>query len=1319
MRLAKLTVAGFKSFADKTEIAFDQPIVGIVGPNGCGKSNVVDAIKWVLGDQSPKSLRGGAMLDVIFNGSAARKPAGMASVTLTFDNPPLPNLNDDGTQKPTVSDRGSDPLLPSPQRALPLNTDQVHVTRQLFRDGTSEYLINHKRARLRDIKELFMDTGIGTDAYSVIEQGKVARMLESNPAERRQIFEEAAGVSRFKARKKEAIRKLERAEQNLALCRQRLDDTERRLRSVKMQAARARSFQEHNARLRTLQLQFNLAEAHRLTTSLNDAQDQLEQAEADRLAAARQLAQHETAAAEAQTQRDALTAQLKQAEHTQRDHQAAKDQATQAAALHRSALGDLQNQAKNDADRLDELTESQRQLAEQHQSALDLTAELADLQSTAADRLKSAQAEQQQLTQQLAAARQTHEQHRAAIADHLRDAAAARNEARALETFRTALTESRAKLETQQAELATKLDTLTADRETISSQLATTEQQLTDTTATLDQQKSLATGLADQLQQLAAQLGNHKQQRSALHSRLDALQEMQDNREGVADPIKQLLEGENTFVRGMLADLLDANVEHAPIVEAALGDAQQALIINRLADLTTPSGSAARDALAGRVTFLALDAPPTTTPARSPQIESVGSPTHPLAAGLLQRVTPLLDLVRYPAWLAPVLRRTLGSTLLVPDLDAALLLRALLSTGHRFVTPTGELLDAHGRITAGPPSAATAGLISRRSEIAQLHAQLTELDALIASDESTHRLLAQQASDTEQQAAQTTTALTELRQAVTQLTGKADHLADQITALNKQAPALAAEAESIDRKLADAEQRHTTFTEQATEHDQAAAARESDRAAAEATIEQHQQATDDAAEAVAAARVESSKLTEQHAAAQREARQAEVAAADATRQRDRLETQLAGHRQRVTELQTQQAEAEQAATDADHKLQQSITHVELAQRHLTEHDEAAATTRDAVATARQQVEQLDQSVNAATLTRRELEVKLDAVRQRTTDQLDVDLDAEYKTALEAHQRGGPASAGLSPDDDPTPTDSPFDINHTETAREIDDLRGKITRLGNVNLDAIAEQDQLEAKQDDLADQVKDIEAAEKQLRELIDTINTDSRTRMEQTFHEVRDNFAGQHGMFRRLFGGGKAELTLQPDEDGKTDILESGIDITAKPPGKEPRALSQLSGGEKTMTAIALLMAIFKSKPSPYAILDEVDAALDEANVERFTQIIHSFLDKSHFIVITHHKRTMQACDKLYGITMQERGVSKRVAVQFDQVGADGHIDESAETNPDTPGSSAALNAPIPEPSSELHLTDEEAEPPKPQSNREKLAAMLEGRRPLHAAGS
>ncbi|MFI4860990.1 MAG: hypothetical protein ACIAXF_09955, partial [Phycisphaerales bacterium JB063] len=239
--------------------------------------------------------------------------------------------------------------------------------------------------------------------------------------------------------------------------------------------------------------------------------------------------------------------------------------------------------------------------------------------------------------------------------------------------------------------------------------------------------------------------------------------------------------------------------------------------------------------------------------------------------------------------------------------------------------------------------------------------------------------------------------------------------------------------------------------------------------------------------------------------------------------------------------------------------------------------------------------------------------------------------------------------------------TPFDIDWESVTAEIEDRKGRMARLGTVNLGAIDEENELEDKQDELADQVKDIEQAERQLRQLIEQINNDSRVRFEQTYKEVRENFAGTQGLFRRLFGGGKADVVLQPDENGNIDPLEAGIEIMAKPPGKEPRALSQLSGGEKTMTAIALLMAIFKSRPSPYAILDEVDAALDEANVERFITIVQSFLDKSHFIIITHHKRTMQGCDALYGITMQERGVSKRVRVQFDQLGASGEVSREA----------------------------------------------------------
>ncbi len=447
-------------------------------------------------------------------------------------------------------------------------------------------------------------------------------------------------------------------------------------------------------------------------------------------------------------------------------------------------------------------------------------------------------------------------------------------------------------------------------------------------------------------------------------------------------------------------------------------------------------------------------------------------------------------------------------------------------------------------------------------------------------------------------------------------------------------------------------------------------------------------------------RLDAGRLAEQLAAAERQSRQYDIARADLTRQHTQLTEELKGTRTRIADLEATRAAALETADDARKKLDELVTQCELIDRKVKTADDALAALKSDFAPRRSAVDQLDQAVHQSEIKQRELEVKLDAVTQRTADQLDLDLPDAYRRQKQLSLFPTPEAADQvsrfvrharpsEMEDDPDPSagsmsseaedlsaqarPNPFALSPEALGQikaEIDELRGKITRLGTVNVDAIAEEENLAGQQDELADQVQDIEDAEKQLHALIEQLNDDSRTRFEQTFNQVRENFAGNDGMFRRLFGGGRADVFLEPDEHGKTDILESGIAITAKPPGKEPRALTQLSGGEKTMTAVALLMAIFKSRPSPYAILDEVDAALDEANVERFINVIQSFLDHSHFIVITHHKRTMQGCNQLYGITMQERGVSKRVAVNFDQVDQAGHFtpaaeDESPRQNP------------------------------------------------------
>lgn len=1312
MRLAKLTLAGFKSFADKTEIPFDQPIVGIVGPNGCGKSNVVDAIKWVLGDQSPKSLRGGAMMDVIFNGSAKRKPAGMASVTLTFDNPVVQEPgsgqsgvgNGDDSSEASAPDTTEEASEPQPQpptaqcparRALPLDTDQVSVTRQLYRDGTSEYLVNNQRARLRDIRELFMDTGIGTDAYSIIEQGKVARMLEANAAERRQIFEEAAGVSRFKARKKEALRKLDRTEQNLALVRQRLEDTEKRLRSVKMQAARARSFQEHSARLRELQLTYSLAEYHRLQQQLSEVQEQLEQAEADRLAAQRDLAKHESATSDAETERQAVAQRAHQLEQSRLQQQSAKEQAQQQQQFAASTLADVRGQIERDQTRLNELGERNDQLAEEAGQHAEQIAELTTAQADAKQRLDDAQQQHRTLQHELNEKRARLEDEKNGLTDLIRRVAALNNEITSIDAFEQSLLGTREKLDQRTGQIAEQLDAMLTQRDDATANLAESVSLIEAESTKLNEQKELAGKFGQQQKQLADRLAESREKRAELDSRRRVLQEMEDKLEGIADPVKAVLaraqdDEEFRLVRGLVAELIDCDVQHAALVEAALGEHQQALIVDRLAEICDDDpnspGKTARDALAGRVTFLSIDQPPL-------------PPLDRAADSLAPAIRPVIDLVRYPDWLGPVAWRLLGRTLVVRDLDTAMMLRATLPAGYRFVTEAGEVLDEQCRVLAGPLNVASGGgLISRRSELASLQAQLAELDAIIASDSQTLTAISDQAAHLERVTGELQQSIFDANAVKVELTSRLDSLASQISTLEKERPVLAAETESIHRQLREADDKRTTQRDEAQRLETQSAERESRRAALAAEIDAAVEAADAAQESVTSLRIDAGKYAEQLSAAERQSRQFEIARADVTRQHTKLAEELKSTHARIAELEKQQAQAEEDFRGADRKLDELVTQCELIQRKVAAADEALAELKANFADRRAEAEKLEKSVHKAEMKQRELEVKTDGVKQRCHDQLDLDLVEAYAQRLEEYEA------------------APDEIDWDTVSTEIEELRGKIARLGTVNVDAIAEEDQLAGKQDELADQVKDIEDAEKQLHALIEKINVDSRTRFEETFNQVRENFAGSDGMFRRLFGGGRADVVLEPDEDGNIDILESGIAITAKPPGKEPRALSQLSGGEKTMTAVALLMAIFKSRPSPYAILDEVDAALDEANVERFVKVIHSFLDKSHFIVITHHKRTMQGCNLLYGITMQERGVSKRVSVNFDQVNASGEISKDAlDSTPPEVAPEVPPEAP-PESSDPQAATPQASSPPK--TSREKLAAMLDRQEAVELSG-
>lgn len=1325
MRLSKITLCGFKSFADKTDIAFDAPVVGIVGPNGCGKSNVVDAIKWVLGEQSAKSLRGGAMLDVIFNGSSARKPSGMASVTLHFDNPILESPRNDAEQagggdaEAGPNPTGVTSASPGrPRRLLPLDCDTVTVGRQLFRDGSSEYLINGQRARLRDVRELFLDTGVGTDAYSIIEQGRVDVLLQANAVERREIFEEAAGISRFKARKKEALRKLERTEQNLALSRTRLEDNERRLRSVKIQAARARTFQEHSARLRELQLQYALADFHRLSQQLGAVTEELEQIDADRALAARRLAQREQAVQDAEIERQSIQSRQRQLEQERHQTQSQLEQARQREQFARSSLGQLQQQRDRDARRLGELSQRQGELQRDLDQQRRQTAELQAGHETHETRLREAQDEHRQRQHELNERRARLEDEKAGIITLMRRTAQLHNQIHSIDAFEKNLASTRDKLDRRAGEIAVQLESLLTARDETVDRHAQAQRLIDDQQAQLDRQTELASQFDAQQRELATRLASLKEQRSGLESRRQLLQELQDKREGLADPVKAVLahkaadaDGTFGFVSGVVAELFEADVEHAQLVEAALGDRQQALVVDRLDAITADRGADAVAALAGRVSFVALDQ--ARVPTHHGDDRPIGLPS-------------VIDHVRCSAELAPLAWQLFARTFIVDDLRAARQLRDRMFDGARFVTRRGELLEADGRVVAGPMHAAQgAGLISRRSELATLGQQLDALDQRIAADQQALAELSDHAAHVESVAQQLRKAIYDANAARVELASRLESLNGQIATLEREQPVIAAETEQVHRQLREARAKKQTHESEAAELEGESARKSEAVSGLEAAVAELTAQVEAARERMTTARVELSKTAEQLSAAQRQARQIDLALADLARQRHVVEEQLASHQQRQDEL-------EQALSDAAAQVQQAEAHLaELSDQcgrveaNLAEADRRIVELRAQVREQRQQVEALDQRLHARQVDRRELEVKADAVRQRAHEQLQLDVVAAYEAARAAaaaigqqdpaQEHADPPAEARSADPDPR---SAFSIDWAAVEAEIEDLRGRLQRLGNVNLEAIGEQSDLETRHEELRRQVQDIEHAHRQLIELIDQINADSRSRFEQTFAQIKEHFAGQHGLFRKLFGGGRADLFLQPDENGQTDILESGIEIIAKPPGKEPCAISQLSGGEKTMTAVALLLSIFKTRPSPFCVLDEVDAALDEANVERFTDVIHSFLDRSHFIVITHHKRTMQACDLLYGVTMQERGVSKRVSVKFDQVAADGRIDPQAlDAQADAeeavdPNDAAQPVGPIPMPQESAEATGRKGSTPL----RAQLAAMIEGRDPVEA---
>ncbi|MGD9789154.1 MAG: AAA family ATPase [Phycisphaerales bacterium] len=1328
MRLSKLTLSGFKSFADKTEFTFDDAVTGIVGPNGCGKSNVVDAVKWVLGERSSKSLRGHEMMDVIFAGSAGRKESGMASVCLSFENPVLHgeafptgdgSLGEAEVEGEVEDSSGGeadaaaavnageqdDPIVRRDRkigRALPYDADVVEIERRLYRSGDSEYLINGRKARLRDIRELFMDTGIGADAYSIIEQGKVDAMLLASPQERRTIFEEAAGIAKYKQRRIEAQRKLDRAETNLKSTREQLENTERRLRIVRGQAAKARTFRELDVELRAWRMALAFDQYDDLVERLTGLTSRQEDLDGQRHEAAEGLATAEGALAEAEARRQEVARDLREREQLLQNAKHEEEQARQRVRMLTASIEDAKRQHAIDEQRLKEMRERQ---SSSETDLVDRREELAALAERLAEAERTLELATRERSEAIAAASDLKR-------SFMEKQIAATRIERERQGVLASLQAERHREETGREQF----EAAKARRDQAEGEITRVESSLDDAKAALEESVRVVRESEAKVQDLeqsvdrlgadrrerAKQVGVREQEQVRLSTRATMLSAMIESREGFAEGVKKVLESRDRGegfdgVIGTLADLIemrgvggmgrggdgessgDAGLSLA--LEQALGADLQSLVVDSTDSLPTREEMAAAGVI-GRVTFLTLRGVGSLSSGTSD-----GVPVPRVGDALLDelgaepgrsRLVYLRSLVGVRAGegggdvreasVHELLDRLLASTYLVSDMDAAILLAAGPLSGRRvrFVTSEGGVLDADGRVTistgAEGGAAAGVGLLARRAELEGIQESLPGIEQEL--DEARCEL-----ERLDSDAAGLSAELASARGIVARQQRTTLEAQASVDRLNAELGRLSRERESLSQELTQGESRLLGLTQAIAT---LVAKGESllglwkDESSSASRLEGEVQAAQEQAEALleraSQAKVEAGRLSEQVSAARRECGRLES-------MRDELERALlevAGHAERTA---ARVSEHESGLVEANTTIEESHT---LAERLAGEVTSLGSDAREAqeeferlgtlVGEARQVAQRLERDWHSLETSKREVEVKREATEERCTTDLGLDVKNEHLD-YRAMMAGGEVSR----------------IDPPEAALKIDSLREQIKKLGHVNLDAIDEESNLSEQNDSLVSQLADLDQARTQLIELIDKLNEVSRVRFGEVFDLIRENFGGADGMFRKLFGGGKAEVRLMPlikeietpdgiqkVETNETDLLESGIEVIAKPPGKEPRAISQLSGGEKTLTAVALLMSIFRSKPSCFCVLDEVDAALDENNVGRFNQVIRQYTDRSHFIVITHNKRTMQNADRLFGVTMQERGVSTRVSVKFDQVGKDGRIDARAASTPE-----------------------------------------------------
>ncbi len=1184
MYLKNLELEGFKSFVDPTNLEFRNGFTAIVGPNGCGKSNVSDAIRWVIGEQRSKTLRSTRITDLIFNGSSSRKPVSRAEISLTLSN------------------------VPSGIRiaGVPNSSEDVKVTRCYHRSGESEFYINRIPCRLKDITDFLLDAGISPKVLTIIEQGHIQDIITSKPEERRILIEEAAGILKFKQRRNEAIRKLDSSRQNLERVADIVQELSRQVESLKRQAAKAERYKNYKSEIKELSLKLFSVKIRRYQSQLQMIETQLQEQNEKKTEWSARHATFENQIAQLNVDIEESLGQLNEARETVHQLNSQIGSSEQSISFKKEQKLAAEADIKSSVGEISRMKEEIGNLAtkfENEKQQLSTTSQEINEQEIILDQHK---AENDQQREALQAVQEQVLNGERTVRNLFQQTAQSKNKLTAIETRVQGLEARHARLVSEKDEVGSQIQ----ENQTALEQGEKEHQQNAEELAHLkEQQVAMRQETTQYSQQLQSEIDNHSSKKEDYFNKaslLGSLEKLRNQFEGFHEGIKSLMDKQNgeriPGIREVLVDVLQTPAEYEVAIETVLGEKLQSVIVNSYSDSMEAIGYL-KDHHSGRGLFVPLN--PKSIPAAPLNLNGT--------QGIIGKA---LNFIKCQEEYKPVIELLLRSVVIVQDMDVALHLHQDANFQGTVVTLNGEMIDPNGFITGGSLENESSSLLARNREIETLHVNVhqlkQELDASQENIEQKKQGLAELESRLRQLDQQTLTSelatnnklrdLEQWRKESERLIKRGDTIAGEVSAIDNEKNSLVAEKNELDQQL--------TLAEQTSIQEEELLARYREE------LEQSRSGLEKISSEISRLKVLIASLIGRRENTLTEIKRLELQQQNLKQQIDKRETDCISNQNKIAEFGTEISTLEESVLKLSREKDSwSETSVQEEESLRQKEDDLKNMEQDTRELSRK-IQEITETLSQVEIKRSENRLQIVHLQERAYE----DFNATQEELQLAYDES---------------------INENEVDERVKELKEKVGKLGEVNLAALSDFEKtnerytfLKKQQDDLAESIE-------LLHSTIEKINHTTKQRFLDTYELVNQNFKE---IFARLFQGGKANLTLLDE----SNPLDSGIEITANPMGKSLQSLALMSGGEKSMTAIALMFAVFKVRPSPFCLLDEVDAPLDEANVVRFQEMLKEMAVKTQFIIITHNQKTMSFANALYGITMEEQGVSKAVSVHF-----------------------------------------------------------------------